>query len=249
MKNVTGTDVGTQYEDLALLLSQLNADAPKIQMLYKELRNNTDAQNKRVVQATTELNELSEITLQAIQEERESAIDLFKQYQATAEQALHEAEELQNQLNSFSELVEKTDTVMRTIDIRLDKLEKKIDALTQSRGSFVDAGPSKSPHKASAARKVVIDYDEVTTAKALYDKYHGKIDGPLIIQRINWFGDYAFVVDELYRNGTWVRGVAYVDGQFRRNTSYHADTEEFRMYNGPSVAKIIENHSDSNLPF
>ena len=37
-------ELGEQYEVLTLLLSQLNDDAPKIQVMYKELKENADAQ-------------------------------------------------------------------------------------------------------------------------------------------------------------------------------------------------------------
>lgn len=297
MKNIPTTDVGDQYEDLALLLSQLNADVPKIQTLYKELQNNTDHQNNRIVQATKELDALSELTLQAIQEERDSAEILFKQYSATAGQALSDAKKLRTQLDSFAELASSTKGLLEMLTQRMDRIEAKLDRMEKSFGhesiqnsivntsspthntpfsrwvtdqgydflslslqekitlkkEFDNLSSNKRTQGQSRKKTVEIDYDEVTTAKALYYKYHEKLDGPLIIQRTNWYGDYAFVVDELYRNDTWVRGVAYVDGKFRRNTSYHADTEEFRMYNGPSVAQIKAAHNADNdsgeLPF
>ena len=290
MKNAPKAEIGSQYEELTLILSQLNTDAPKIQKLYKELKNNTDTQNQRIVKATKELDELSEVTLQAIQEERDSAATLFKQYSSTAENALSDAQKLQQQLVSFSELVESTSEIMKTVDQRLASIEAKLQVIETTIGGTANVGNGKnvskdsfiewvaeqgydlsslslkerialkneydsrdkkaSSQRTSRKKSVVIDYEKVTTAKDLYDKYHGKIDGPLIIQRTNWFGDYAFVVNELYKNDTWVRGVAYVDGKFRRNASYHADTEEFRMYNGPSAAKIRLAHEEmDDLPF
>ena len=89
---------------------------------------------------------------------------------------------------------------------------------------------------------VEIDYEEVTTIKNLYDKYSGKIDGPLIVQRTKWYGDYAFVVEELIRNETWANGMIYKGGTSNRSVNHHADTVEFRMYNGPSAAKIKAAH-------
>ena len=240
MKGTPKTDLGEQYEELTLLLSQLNTDAPKIQMLYKELRSNTDVQNKLTIQATTDLNELRELTLHAIQDERNSAIELFKQYARSAEKALTDAKELQTQLDAFSKLMETTNDNMKKVWLRLDQIESKVATLSLTpQGTRALNTVNKPQNK----QVIKVDYDEVATAKELYDKYSGKIDGPIIVQKIGWHGDYAFVVDELYRNGTWVKGIAYLNGEFQRNASYHADRSEFRMYNGPSSAKIKKVHN------
>lgn len=234
MKSMDNTDIGAQYEELSLLLSQLNTDAPKIQKLYSELRSNAELQSKHILQTTIKMDELSKTTMQAIQKERDSAIELFKQYSTAAEQALSEAKDLKKHLDSFSSLVESTNRMMESIEHRLDRIEENLE----SRQLALLSQQPVMKAKSTSTKRIEVDYDEVTTAKNLYDKYYGKIEGPLIIQRANWFGDYAFVVDELFKNETWVRGAAYADGEFRRNASYHADTEEFKMYSGPSANKI-----------
>lgn len=91
------------------------------------------------------------------------------------------------------------------------------------------------PQKAASSH---IDYDEINTIKNLYDKYHKYVDGPFLVVRKSWYRDYCFAVETFQRNNTWVRGKTFSNGVLDRVTSHHADTEEFRMYNGPSAEKI-----------
>lgn len=90
---------------------------------------------------------------------------------------------------------------------------------------------------------VLIDYSEHATAQRLFDKYSGKIQGNIVVTSDDWIGDFCFVIDEIVRkNGLKARGTLYKDGEFHRNYSYPADEYLFRMYNGPSLYKINQNH-------
>ena len=97
---------------------------------------------------------------------------------------------------------------------------------------------SAIPVTAPEPPRPVIDCTEVLTAKELYDKYRKYTDGPFLIVRSKWHGDYCYVIDGFYNNDTWIRGRTFVNGVFHRAANYHADWKEFRMYDGPSRDKI-----------
>ena len=103
--------------------------------------------------------------------------------------------------------------------------------------SCFEEGESPSAQTAHSSSKQINDQD-LDTASNLYNKYRKHIDGPFVIVRNTWYGDYCFVVDEFLKNNTWVRGRTYRNGVYERTTNYRADTVEFRMYNGPSAGKI-----------
>ena len=246
-------ELGEQYEVLTLLLSQLNDDAPKIQVMYKELKENADAQNRSILEATKKLTDLRTEAEKSIGLKRDSAQKTIEEYQAIAEQTLSDAQKLQSQVNSFASFVSSTDSLLQRITQRLDQMDMKLKTIEQrvnESGESINIPIPQGGKETKTAKKkdVQIDYNEVTTAQDLYEKYYGKIDGPLIVQRKSWYNDYALVINSLtYVSGKpWVKGDIYKDGILDRSTSYHADTVEFKMYRGPSAEKI---KADLELPF
>lgn len=90
---------------------------------------------------------------------------------------------------------------------------------------------------------ISINYSERATAQTLFNKYHGKLDGNVIVVAEDWTGDFCFVIDEIVqKNGLKARGTLYKDGVFYKNYSYPADDYFFHMYNGPSKNQIDRIH-------
>lgn len=89
---------------------------------------------------------------------------------------------------------------------------------------------------------VTIDYNEVATAGKMYDKYFGKINGPLILVDESWTNEYCFVVDRLSDDRKKLEGVCYCNGHFQRYYSY-PKTRQFKVFNGSTAATIAKIHN------
>lgn len=88
---------------------------------------------------------------------------------------------------------------------------------------------------------VEIDYNEVTTAAELYNKYFGRIDGLLILEDEAWTNEYCFVVDRMSSDGKKLEGVCYCKGKFQKYNSYFT-TRKFKVFSGVTADTISRIH-------
>jgi len=116
--------------------------------------------------------------------------------------------------------------------------------------------PSKNPEvSVLSIENIKALYSQLKTSIITYNSiselYESHPDlSPLIVVRKKWdlheHNDYCFVVDNIHHkfDGLWADGTTYSFGVFERNTSYHADVDEFRVYTGSYCDQLIEQYTD-----
>ena len=299
------------FEDLLVLLGELNSEAPKIKKQYKDIKAKLEEQDLVIQKGTSALQAIADKEYDRVIKERDRLLDrtaeMLDKMDAVSQklnQSITEAAPIIQSIQSFEEYRQSLEARLAAIEAKqkTDNIPslpsktqpkattgKKITELTteeisrRTNGRLSEADVvhlicqmnekglsedeienlftrmikekmTKSEFIREIMTKVVkkeygielpqkaatshIDYDEIDTIKNLYDKYHKYVDGPFLVVRNSWYGDYCLAVETFQRNNTWVRGRTFTNGIAGKQTSHHADTEEFRMYNGPSVDKI-----------
>lgn len=297
------------FEDLLVLLGELNSEAPKIKKQYKDIKAKLDEQDLVIRKGTSAIQAVADKEYDRVIKERDRLLDrtaeMLDKMDAVSQrlnQSISEAAPIIQSIRSFEEY-------RQSLEARLSKIEAKQKTSNDSNLPY-KVSPGKSNNlkitdlsadeisqrtngrvsesdvvhlilemnkkgmsedeigklltrmieekmtKAEVIQEILkkvwkietehskkantshINYEELDTIKNLYDKYHKYVDGPFLVVRDSWYGDYCFAVETFQRNNTWVRGRTFNNGIPGKTTSHHADTEEFRMYNGPSADKI-----------
>ena len=297
------------FEDLLVLLGELNSEAPKIKKQYKDIKAKLDEQDLVIQKGTSAIQAVADKEYDRVIKERDrllertaemldrmdavsqklnqsiteaapiiQSIQSFEEYRLSLEARIAKIEAAQktsNAPNLPSQASPKTATSTKIADLTTDEISRRTngkiseedvirlicqmhekglgdDVIDNLLTRMVEEKMSKTEVSQEILKKVwkietehsrkgtssYINYEEVNTIKNLYDKYHKYVDGPFLVVRNSWYGDYCLAVETFQRNNTWVRGRTFTNGIAGKQTSHHADTEEFRMYNGPSVDKI-----------
>lgn len=231
------------YEELIETLQSLNSEAPKIRKLYdsatEELEQALSDVKKTVDNAKEELNKaetsgMSRIAklsaerkkqidnqIQALEDTVKSALKLQKALGVSAEYAQQiedKFDKLTEHLNLLAESMEEQQNQFGKLEQRIMLLEGKLNLILPV---------------------TEIDYDELSTAIELYNKYNGKIDRPIVLEKTNYTNGYCFRVSGINEEEETLIGRYYRQGKLYGNNTTFAFSTRCRMFNGDTLEDVI----------
>ena len=86
-----------------------------------------------------------------------------------------------------------------------------------------------------------MDYDETTTIENLFNKYNGKIEGPVIVIRRGqyaWSSGYCMAIKNISKGNAW--GVRYQNGVPNSKKPAKATDADYGMYAGSNYWEIVK---------
>ena len=186
-----------------------------IDVKMKHIENMTSEAVRKVENLTNELTQMMKKL-----EKKNASVNIPKDL-------LERLDELENRMEEHQESIDELGESVSDLDERLETVEEQIDEYEESDDDDSDDEPSPSDDTETE------DSEEYYTISELYAKNRKK---HLIVVRDNWSNDYCFLVQKIDKG--YAQGIAFLNGERRRETSYPANREEYREYDGPSRSKI-----------
>lgn len=218
--------------EFARLVSEIHKSAVSVQNTMQNSLKNADALDKKSEELSAQIERLEGLLIDLKEERKQLMADIDK----------HEAilEEMQRLEESFNGAIQAYGNISNVYQI----FDERLQAIENSKGQGIKvpaAEPKVTTPPAEFVKNPKVDYDEVTSVEKLFEKYNGKIDGPVIVVRVKnypWSGDYCMAIKSVNKGKAW--GVRYSYGQPGKKTPLKADEEEYSIYSGPSYSAIVE---------
>lgn len=209
-------EVLKMYEDLSTIVNQLNENAPLLLEKYDRIESAIEDACNKIEQAE----EKSANTFKA------NAAKAINEFEKRNDEFLEEsAKQIGRAKKATKALIDERETATKMVDSikelcgSVDTLLEKIINLEEMVVSIEKRLPLE------------IDYDETGTIGELYEKYNGRIDGPIVVHRTSWSADYCFVIDSFDEGVFYGRdfkgGTLWKDDKARS-----FDEKKYTMYSG-----------------
>ncbi|MBR1710872.1 MAG: hypothetical protein IJ719_18940 [Clostridia bacterium] len=222
-------DMLNSEAEFARLVGEIHKSALAVQNSVQNSRKSADMLDKKSEELSAQI-ERVEGLLMDLKTERKMLMEDINKHEAV----LEEMQRLEESFNGAIQAYGNISNVYKIFDERLRAIEDSKGQNLKKEDIVIE--PSQKEE-----RDPRIDYDEVTSVEKLFNKYNGKIDGPVIVVRTKnfpWSGDYCMAIKNVSKGKAW--GVRYSYGQPGKKTPLKADDEEYSMYCGPSLKTIAE---------
>jgi len=231
-ESVSVFDMLNSETEFARLVSDIHKSAASVQNTILNSMKNADALDKKSEELSGQIERLEGLLMDLKEERKQLMADIDK----------HEAvlEEMQRLEESFNGAIQAYGNISNVYQI----FDKRLKAIENAKGQPARVSVPETVVSIPAAEFVKnpkVDYEEVTSVAKLFEKYNGKIDGPVIVVRVKnypWSGDYCMAIKSVNKGKAW--GVRYSYGQPGKKTPLKADDEEYSIYSGPSYNAIVE---------
>lgn len=210
MSEITSDLLIEKYESLIKMVDSLQEKIAKLTKYYETVSKKYDLYDSEIEKAlkaidSSKTNALSEISKKGV-EFSELVTDTTKEIKNAIKSAKSATSALEVAI-AKAEGVEISDD----FETRISRLEERIQ-----NGIIEDEENEIVP----------FDYEEILSAKEIWDKYNGKTEIPIIIKMPSWTGDYCMVMTDyneddkmicgrMYRNGVLYSTPKYKDGMRR----------------------------------
>ena len=134
-------------------------------------------------------------------------------------------QQAEEQFEELTEYMERLESIIDEQQNQFGKLEQRIMLIE---GRLNEILPS-----------VEIDYDELSTAIELYNKYHGRIDRPVVLEKTNYTNDYCFRVSGIDEEEETLTGRYYRKGKLYGQQTTFPFSTRCRMFNGDTLEDVI----------
>ena len=240
------------HEDLVQNLQELSKDAPKIKEMYSsfqtDLKKMTTSLQNAIVNAKTEINkaeisgtkkiaELSASRKKQIDtclKELDEVVDRAETLQETLGISVDSIQEFEERINDFEAKIESLKKELKKQTSLYKKLEERVSSLEENMSD------EDSDEEDTEDSSIEIDYDEVSSAAYIHDKYIDEIGYPIVIEKPNYKNEYCFRVTGHDDENQCLTGDFYQRGKiYRRNKTFPYDTQ-CRMFHGSTLKDVIK---------
>lgn len=231
------------YEELIETLQSLNKDTPKIRELYdnakEELAQSLSDIQKTADKAKEELGKAETSGMSRIAklsaerkkqiDEQIKALDGSIKNATKLQKALDlSADYIQQTEEQFEDLTEQIEQLVNIIDEQEDQISKLEHRMMFLEGRLNQLQPS-----------VEIDYEELSTAIDLFNKYNGRINRPVVLEKTNYTNDYCFRVSGIDEEEEMLIGRFYRQGELYGKKNTFPFSTRCRMFNGDTLEDVI----------
>ena len=231
------------YEELIETLQSLNKETPKVRELYdnakEELAQALSDIQKTVDEAKAELSKAEAAgtsTIAKLSTDRKKIID--EQIKALTG-SIKNATKLQTALGLTTDYIQQAEEQFEELTEYMERLESIIDEQQNQFGKLEQRIMLIEGRLNEILPSVEIDYDELSTAIELYNKYHGRIDRPVVLEKTNYTNDYCFRVSGIDEEEETLTGRYYRKGKLYGQQTTFPFTTRCRMFNGDTLEDVI----------
>lgn len=231
------------YEELIETLQSLNRETPKVRELYdnvnevltqalsdipktaekaqEELNKAETAGINRVTKLSSERKKQIDEQIKALDKSINNASKLQKALDLSADYV----QQVEEQFEELTEYIEQLESIIDEQQSQFGKLEQRIMLLE---GRFNEIQPS-----------IEIDYEELSTAINLFNKYNGRIGRPVVLEKPNYINDYCFRVSDIDEEEKVLIGRFYRQGELYGRKNTFPFSTRCRMFNGDTLEDVI----------
>lgn len=232
------------YEELVETLQSLNKEVPEIKRLYdnakEELEQSLSAVQNAVSGAKDELRKAEASSLDRITKISSGRKKQVDDQLMALDDVMKKASKLQKALDISTDYVKRTEEKIEKLNQHLTQVDDYIDT-QQDVISKLEKRIGLFEEKLKEILPVVeVDYEELSTAIDLYNKYNGRIDRPVVLEKANYTNDYCFRVSGIDEEESVLIGRFYRQGKLYGEKDTFPFSTRCRMFKGDTLGDVIE---------
>ena len=230
------------YEELIETLQTLNTKAPEIEELYnsvrEELEHSIAAIKTTAVDAKDDLVKAEVSGLDKITELSSGRKKQIDDQIKALDDVVKKASNLQEKLGGSTEFVQQINGGFAELSQLLKQIESGMEE-QQQRYSNLEERLITLEERLYELMPIEIDYDEIISAIDLYNKYNGRINRPIVLEKPNYTNEFCFRVSGADEEQKTLIGRYFRKGKLYGEKSTFPYSAKCRMYNGDTLEYVI----------